>query len=256
VRLPSDRRLIRGSIIDRTERIRMDEQMAEWQKMDALGQLAAGIAHDFNNVLTVVGTAAQCIEASPSLPADVMEDVRAIREETARGAALASQLLAYSQRQTLPPEALSLNDVVHSIAFALRRVIPSRIEVVEQLDAGPAIVSMHRSQAEQVLMNLVLNARDAIGGKGAIHVSTQCGETGTVLLRVADSGTGMSEETRVRSLEPFFSTKPAGKGTGLGLSTVNTIVKNAGGQIVIESTPGEGTTVTITLPALSQPTEQ
>jgi two-component system cell cycle sensor histidine kinase/response regulator CckA len=222
--------------------------------MDALGQLAAGIAHDFNNVLTVVGTAAQSIEAWPALPDDLAEDVRAIREETARGAALASQLLAYSRHQTLPPESLSLNDVVHSIAFALRRVIPPRIEVIEELEAGPAIVSMHRSQADQILMNLVLNARDAISGNGTITIATEYAGSGTVLLRVADTGSGMHEEVRRRSLEPFFSTKPAGKGTGLGLSTVNTIVKNAGGQVTVESVPGKGTTVSVRLPAIAQVT--
>ena len=250
VRLPSERRLVRGSIIDRTERIRMDEQMAEWQKMDALGQLAAGIAHDFNNVLTVVGATAEVIVQSPGLPKETIEDAQAIVTEADRGAALAGQLLAFSRRQTLPADPLSLNELVHSIAFALRRVIPPRIEIVEELQESPLIVTIHRSQAEQILVNLVLNARDAIVGKGAITISTEC-ERGYARLCVRDTGQGMSEETRKRSLEPFFTTKPAGQGTGLGLSTVNSIVQKAGGCIVIESRPGRGTSVSIALPSTS-----
>ena len=250
VRLPSERRIIRGSIIDRTERIRMDEQMAEWQKMDALGQLAAGIAHDFNNVLTVVGATADIIEHSEGLPKETVQDARAIRAEACRGAALAGQLLAFSRRQSLPAEPLSLNEVVHSVVFALRRIIPASIEIVEELHESPIIVEIHRSQAEQVLMNLVLNARDAIADKGTITIST-ASERGNARLRVRDTGQGMCEETRKHSLDPFFTTKPAGKGTGLGLSTVNSIVKNAGGRIVIESRLGFGTTVSITLPSTS-----
>src|SRR2546423_2009247 len=251
VKLPSlDSRLIRGSVTDVTQQRRLEQQLREWQKMDALGQMAAGIAHDFNNILTMVLAAADLLSVEVK-DEEQRADARAIVTAARKGAALTSQLLSFARRQpTAGDTVLDLNDVVMEMSAILTRLFSVDVTLVLELDPGRAPARIARSQAEQVLMNLVLNARDAIVGEGSIHVITRHrhADRGTTLLCVKDTGSGMDPEVQRRMFEPFFSTK-GGKGTGLGLSTVYGIVKQAGGTLDVRSTLGKGTTIEIRLPA-------
>jgi PAS domain S-box-containing protein len=251
VKLPSlDSRLVRGSITNVTQQRRLEQQLREWQKMDALGQMAAGIAHDFNNILTMVLAAADLLSVEIK-EEEQRADARAIVTAARKGAALTSQLLSFARRQPAASDAvLDLNDVVMEMSAILTRLLSVDITLVLELDPGRAPARIARSQTEQVLMNLVLNARDAIAGEGSIHVITRHrhADRGTTLLCVKDTGSGMDPEVQRRMFEPFFSTK-GGRGTGLGLSTVYGIVKQAGGTLDVRSILGKGTTIEMRLPA-------
>ena len=249
VLLPSaHRRLVRGSIIDVTERRRLEERLSEAGKMDALGQLAAGIAHDFNNMLAVVASSAQMILHDTEASHEIRVEADAVLEACRRGSALTSQLLTFARRERLPARQLDLNDVVRDIASLVSRVIDRRITLETKLDPNGARVCLNKSQLEQVIMNLVLNARDAQGGgHGTITISTRA-RLSTTSLRIADTGAGMVDEVRRRVFEPFFTTKSGSGGTGLGLSTVYAIVTKAGGSIEVESTPGLGSAFEILFP--------
>ena len=251
VRIPSlDSRLVRGSITDVTQQRRLEQQMREWQKMDALGQLAGGIAHDFNNILTMILASADLL--SMDLRDEQMRaDAQAIVTAARKGAALTSQLLSFARRQPAADDkVLDLNEVVMEMSAILTRLLGVDIKLVLELDPGRAPARIGRSQAEQVLMNLVLNARDAIAGEGIIQVITRHrhADRHTTVLCVRDSGSGMDPEVQRRMFEPFFSTK-GGKGTGLGLSTVYGIVTQVGGVFDVRSTVGKGTTIEIRLRA-------
>jgi PAS domain S-box-containing protein len=232
---------------DVTERHRLEERARDWQKMDALGQLAAGIVHDFNNVLAIVGMAAQLITDRAVSPDCARADAETILSEIKRGGALARQLLAFTRRQAPATNDLDLNSVARDVATILRRVIGPRITIAEDLEPEGATLHANRSQMEQIMMNLMLNARDAIADQGEIAVWTRRDES-SVRLRVADTGCGMTEETRQRLFEPFFTTKSRTGGTGLGLWTVHSIVTSAGGVIEVSSTPSVGTMFEITFP--------
>lgn len=251
VRMPSlDSRLVRGSIIDVTQQRRLEQQIREWQKMDALGQLAAGIAHDFNNILTMILAGADLLGAEVR-DDQLRADAHAIAMAARKGAALTAQLLSFARRQPGAGETvLDLNEVVREMSGILTRMLGTRILLVLELDAARAPVRIGRSQAEQVLMNLVLNARDAIVGEGSISITTRRlrDEPSTTLLCVRDTGTGMDPEVQRRMFEPFFSTK-GGKGSGLGLSTVYGIVTQAGGTLDVRSTLSKGTTIEVRLRA-------
>jgi PAS domain S-box-containing protein len=249
VKMPSlENRLVRGSITDVTQQRRLEQQIRQWQKMDALGQLAGGIAHDFNNVLTMVLASADML-ASELTDEDLRADARAISMAARKGAALTSHLLAFARRQTVAvDQALDLNDVVREIATMIRRLLGEDISLLLELDPGGAPARIDRSEAEQVAMNLLINARDAIDGAGTIHVSTARGQGGShfTLLRVRDTGSGIEPEVQRRMFEAFFTTK-AGKGSGLGLSTVYGIVSQAGGTLEVDSMVGFGTTIDVML---------
>ncbi|WP_025410989.1 PAS domain-containing hybrid sensor histidine kinase/response regulator [Gemmatirosa kalamazoonensis] len=233
---------------DVTERVRVEEQYRQAQKMEALGQLAGGIAHDFNNLLTVIGANAAFLDQAIAADDARHTDVDEIRGAVARAGALTRQLLAFSRRQPFAPRELDLNDVVQGAESLLRRVLGENIELVTRLADGlPAIVA-DRGQLEQVLLNLVVNARDAMPDGGRLEIATFAAADGGVTLRVRDSGVGMSAETQSRIFEPFFTTKEPGKGTGLGLSTVYGVVGRLGGRIMVESAPGRGATFTIQVP--------
>jgi PAS domain S-box-containing protein len=251
VKLPSlESRLIRGSITDVTQQRRLEQQIREWQKMDALGQMAAGIAHDFNNILTMVLVSADLLSTDLE-EEEHRADARAIVTAARKGAALTSQLLSFARRQPPADDAvLDLNDVVMEMSAILPRVLGVDITLVLELERGRMPARIGRSQAEQVLMNLVLNARDAIAGEGSIHIITRHrrADRRTTVLCVKDTGSGMDLEVQRRMFEPFFSTK-GGKGTGLGLSTVYGIVKQAGGTLDVRSILGKGTTIEMRLPA-------
>ena len=249
VKMPSmERRLVRGSITDVTPQRRLEQQIRQWQKMDALGQLAGGIAHDFNNVLTMVLASAEMLVTDLTDEAH-RADARAIVMAARKGAALTSHLLSFARRQTTAVDhVLDLNDVVREIATIINRVLGDNITLLLELDPGGAPARIDRSEAEQIAMNLLLNARDAIIGPGTIQVTTARGQGGShfSLLRVRDTGAGIDPEVKRRMFEPFFTTK-AEKGSGLGLSTVYGIVSQAGGTLEVDSTVGFGTTMDVML---------
>ncbi|HET6760797.1 MAG TPA: PAS domain S-box protein, partial [Gemmatimonadaceae bacterium] len=249
VKMPSmEGRLVRGSITDVTPQRRLEQQVRQWQKMDALGQLAGGIAHDFNNVLTIVLASADIL--ATDLADEVHRaDARAIVLAARKGAALTSHLLSFARRQTKTVDSvLDLNEVVREIATIIERVLGEDITLLLELDPGGAPARIDRSEAEQIAMNLLLNARDAIVGAGTIQVSTARGQGGKhfTLLRVRDTGSGIHPDVKLRMFEPFFTTK-AEKGSGLGLSTVYGIVTQAGGTLEVDSTVGFGTTFDVLL---------
>jgi PAS domain S-box-containing protein len=240
-------------------------QLWQAQKLEAIGRLAGGIAHDFNNLLMVItgySTALlQHLKADSPLRRYPVE----IQKAGDRAAALTQQLLAFSRRQVLEPRVLSLNDCVTSMGTMLRRLIGEHIRLVTALDRGLGCVKADQAQIEQVLMNLVLNARDAMPDGGTLTITTTNVELAPglaqplgdvppgpyVTLVVADTGHGMDAETQAHIFEPFFTTKEQGQGTGLGLASVYGIVTQSGGAIAVHSAPGQGTTFTIYLPRVS-----
>jgi two-component system cell cycle sensor histidine kinase/response regulator CckA len=265
-----------GSVLgmgqDVTERRQLEEQLRQAQKMEAVGRLAGGVAHDFNNLLTVIMSYAMMLlgELPPEDP--LRPDLREIQGAAERAAGLTRQLLAFSRRQVLKPERLDANRVVANVERMLRRVIGADVALVTDLPPGLPTVHADAGQLEQVLMNLALNARDAMPDGGTLTIETRAVrldadaarrhgglEPGAyVALRVRDTGVGMDDATRGRLFEPFFTTKEPGRGTGLGLATVYGIVTQSGGRVLVESAPGAGSTFTILLPAIagaSSPTE-
>jgi signal transduction histidine kinase len=229
-------------------------QLRQSQKLEAIGTLAGGIAHDFNNLITVItGYTQLALMRTPSGTPEAA-DLRQVVDASDRAANLTHQLLAFSRKQVLQPTVLDLGAVVDGIAPMLQRIIGEHIELRIE-SAGPlARVRADRGQLEQVLLNLAVNARDAMTGRGGkLTIATRTVVTSdrasAVELSVSDTGAGMTDDVRDRAFEPFFTTKEPGKGTGLGLSTVYGIVNQSGGTIRVDSAPGSGTSFTIALPA-------
>ncbi|MCL5735759.1 MAG: PAS domain S-box protein [Actinobacteria bacterium] len=267
-----------GANQDITERKRTEEalalaeeQLRQAQKMEAVGQLAGGIAHDFNNLLTaIMGYADLLLAPDHVIDGSCRPDLEEIRNAAERASTLTRQILAFSRRQALRPSVVSLNEVIGGTDRLLRRTLGEDIDLVTLLCADLGRVELDISQFEQVLINLVLNARDAMSQGGKLTIETANVELGEdyarshpgvkpglhVMLAVSDTGTGMSTETAERAFEPFFTTKEPGKGTGLGLSTVYGIVKQSGGNIYLYSELGRGTTVKIYLPRVEKPTRE
>ncbi len=250
-------------IRDVTERKQVNERAKQSQRMEAVGQLAGGVAHDFNNVLTTIRGYSELILESVS-PGDPMrDDLKEISFATARAASLTRQLLAFSRRQVLEPRPLALNKVVTEMERMLNRIIGEDIALVTALDDNLSTVKVDLSQIEQVIMNLAVNARDAMENGGKLTVRTMnitltendvvrkqldLGGGDYVVMEVSDTGMGMSPKTMFRIFEPFYTTKPKDKGTGLGLSTVYGIVKQSGGDISVTSKEGMGTCFRVFLP--------
>jgi PAS domain S-box-containing protein len=254
---------------DITERLRTEATLRQVAKLEAIGRLAGGLAHDFNNQLYALGGFAHFVARDTGLSPASRHDLLQVQQAVERMAGMTRQLLAFARQQVLNPETLDLNEVVTDTQPLLQRLIGSNIVIELALAAGPKWVRVDRSQLVQVLMNLVINARDAMGADGIISIRTQTLEVSPgqrldrlgmpieagayAELVVTDSGEGIPPELLPRIFEPFFTTKQAGQGTGLGLATVDGIVSQSGGHIQVESAPERGTTVRVLFPLTTEP---
>lgn len=267
---PEGKPVMEGIIVDITERKQLEGQLQQSRRMEAVGRLAGGIAHDFNNLLTIIKGYTELAIQRKDLPSAVRADIEHIDDASERAAGLVRQLLAFSRKQVLQPKNLDLNAIVLGLEKLLRRLIGEDIEMRTVVSAGLGTIKADPGQVEQVLMNLVVNARDAMpkGGRMIVetsnvdldktyaseHVSVKPGRY--VMLAVSDSGTGMSPETIAHIFEPFFTTKGGTKGTGLGLATVYGIVKQSGGYIWVYSEPENGSTFKVYFPRVDEEAEK
>ena len=253
---------------DMTERRLVEEKLRQSQKMDALGQLTGGVAHDFNNLLTVISGNLELLGRSPQVGRAAQPEPRVMRAlgsamEGARLAAtLTQRLLAFARQQALQPKTLDPNRLVHRTADMLRRTLGEQITIETRLAAGIGLISADPVELENAILNLAVNARDAMPEGGRIVIETANVDDGPwdkswggdgaphMLIAIRDNGVGMDRQTVARAFDPFFTTKEIGHGTGLGLSQVHGFVQQSGGQVLIDSRPGGGTTVRIYLPRL------
>jgi two-component system cell cycle sensor histidine kinase/response regulator CckA len=255
---------------DVTERREMEVQLRQGQKMEAVGRLAGGIAHDFNNLLGVISGYAELASEQIDPASEVCNSVVQIRKAADRASSLTGQLLAFSRQQVLETKVLNLNIIVEDMIKMLTRLLGEDVELHVSLDPALGAVKADQGQIEQVIMNLAVNARDAMPGGGDLAIQTGRVRFDSemalkhppmipgdyVLLSVSDTGTGMDKQTQVHIFEPFFTTKERGRGTGLGLATVYGFVKQIGGYVWVESEPGVGSTFAIYLPATCEAAPQ
>jgi PAS domain S-box-containing protein len=261
--------VMEGIIVDITERKLLENQLQQSRRMEAVGRLAGGIAHDFNNLLTIIKGYAELAVQRTGIQPELRADVQQIENAAERASMLIRQLLAFSRRQVLQPRVIDLNAIVLGLDKLLGRLMGEHIEMVTRCAPNAGHVKADPAQVEQVIMNLVVNARDAMpqGGRLTVetlnvdldsayardHIAVKPGPY--VMLAVSDSGIGMSPETVAHIFEPFYTTKESGRGTGLGLSTVYGIVKQSGGYIWVYSEPGKGTTFKVYLPRVAEQVE-
>ncbi len=251
---------------DITDKRKLEDQLRQSQKMEAVGRLAGGIAHDFNNLLTVITGYSEFLQAQLSSGTPQWDVMEQIKTAAGRAATLTKQLLAFSRRQVLQPTVLDLNTVVENMNQMLRRLIGEQIILVTKLSPRLGLVRADAGQLDQVIMNLAVNARDAMPDGGRLVIETSNArfdraytaqhfdiQEGTyVMLAISDTGTGMDADTQLRIFEPFFTTKEGSKGTGLGLATVYGIVKQSGGHLSVYSEMGHGSSFRIYLPMLAE----
>jgi PAS domain S-box-containing protein len=251
-----------GAISDETQQLALEIQLRQSQKMEAIGRLAGGIAHDFNNILTVIRMSSEFLLSDIPESDARRNDAQEIMKAADRASRLTRQLLAFSRHQVLSPHILSLNEIIAGMDGMVRRVVPENIEVLIELDPKLSMVKADAGQMEQVMLNLVINAADAMPNGGRLAIRTSNTEVDAsfsashldvpagsyVCITVSDTGIGIDMDTASRIFEPFFTTKGLGKGTGLGLSTVHGIVTQTGGKIWVYSEPGLGTTFKIFIP--------
>jgi two-component system, cell cycle sensor histidine kinase and response regulator CckA len=263
---PAVRRAMQ-EVDERTERLRLEAQIIEAQKMEVIGQLASGVAHDFNNILAVIIGYSDLITSDLSLDSPLRKFTEEIRHASERAAGLTRQLLVFGRKQTVQPVVLDLNEVVRTLEKMLRRLIDENIDMTIIPGKQIGRVKADTGYVGQVLMNLVVNARDAMPNGGRLTVATSDATLDEnylrehpgavpgeyVMLSVTDTGTGMTDEVKALLFEAFFTTKPLGKGTGLGLATCQTIVQQSGGHIDVYSVVGQGTTFKIYFPRVEQP---
>ncbi len=261
--------IVEGTVTDVTERRQLEEQLRQSQKMEGIGQLAGGIAHDFNNLLTTVLGYSDMALSQLSAHDPIREDIEEIRKAGERASALTRQLLAFSRKQVFEPRVLDLNALLADSSRMLARLIGEHIRLVTRLEPELGSVRADPGQVEQVIVNLVVNARDAMPEGGTLTVRTENVDVDAassrrhfgiepgryVVMAVADTGVGIDPETQKRIFEPFFTTKETPRGTGLGLATVYGIVSQSGGQIFVASAPERGATFAIYLPRVEKPAE-
>jgi len=261
---------LEGFIEDISERRALEQQLRQGQKMEAIGLLAGGIAHDFNNLLGVISGYAELVWNQMGQDSDARGSVEQIRKAAERAASLTRQLLAFSRQQVLETKVLNINSIIEDMYEMLPRLLGEDIELQLSLDSALGSVKADQGQIEQVIMNLVVNARDAMPGGGRLTIATARAASGSgisgrhsamapgnyIVLSVTDNGTGMDKQTQTHIFEPFFTTKERGRGTGLGLATIYGFVKQIGGYVWVESEPGAGSTFTIYLPATSEKSPQ
>jgi PAS domain S-box-containing protein len=262
--------VMEGIMVDITERKILETQLQQSRKMEAVGRLAGGIAHDFNNLLTIITGYTDLALSRASIPLEIRSDIERIDNASGRAAALVRQLLAFSRKQVLQPKTIDLNEVVLNLDKLLGRLMDDNIVMETHTQKAIGKVKADPAQIEQVIMNLVVNARDAMPHGGRIvletsnvdldsayadeHITVKPGKY--VMLVVSDNGIGMSQQTIAHIFEPFYTTKESGSGTGLGLSTVYGIVKQSGGYIWVYSEPGKGSTFKVYLPRVEDAVEQ
>ncbi|WP_332677575.1 response regulator [Brevundimonas sp.] len=244
---------ILGTLLDVTDRRQLEEHLAQARKMEAVGQLTGGVAHDFNNLLTVVlGNADILLRRLGDDEPRITRQLTAIRSAAERGQTLTRQLLAFSRRQQLNPQVIDLNALIRDFTPLVQQAVGEGVTITLELCDGPLHASIDPTHLETALLNLAVNARDAMEGDGQLIVTTSetaDGDAGSVaLIRVRDTGPGMAEEVAQRVFEPFYTTKEVGRGTGLGLSQVYGFVSQSGGRIDVSATPGEGAIFELTLP--------
>jgi signal transduction histidine kinase/ActR/RegA family two-component response regulator/HAMP domain-containing protein len=259
--------VVHAYVEDITDRLNLEAQLRQSQKMESVGQLAAGVAHDFNNMLTIIQGHSGMLIAKPSLPAELSDSVQAVYFAAERAANLTRQLLMFSRKNVMQPKPLDLREVVAHLSRMLERLLGETVRLELHAPAFIPLLQGDTGMIEQVLMNLAVNARDAMPRGGKLIISTTAVEVSDayaatqpearpgpfVCLRVSDTGCGMDDATMRRIFEPFFTTKEVGKGTGLGLATVYGIVKQHGGWVEVASEIGVGTTFNVFFPASSEP---
>jgi len=242
-----------GTLLDNTERRALEEALGHARKMETVGQLTGGVAHDFNNLLTVILGNVDLIQRRCGEGFAFERQVRAVRQATERGAALTRQLLAFSRRQRLDPAAVDLNDLVRDFSPLIKQAVGEAVSVQWAPADAPAFVHIDPAQMESALLNLAVNARDAMDGAGGITIAVHAAPGGAHRLVVRDTGPGMPHDVASRIFEPFFTTKDVGKGSGLGLSQVYGFVQQSGGEVTVVTALGEGAAFEITLPAITPP---